>query len=93
MFGLAAEHARDDAVVRDRALADWVRREGAGLPLFVAASQAELAAHVDRSIDDAVERIVERLRTDVRDDVRREIDAHQPVMSRLRRLRRRLPGR
>ncbi|MDU0344438.1 glycosyltransferase [Microbacterium sp. KSW2-29] len=90
MFGLAAEHARDDAVVRDRALADWVRREGVGLPLFVAASQAELAAHVDRSIDRAVERIVERLRTDVRDDVRREIDAHQPVMSRLRRLRRRL---
>ncbi|WP_136587032.1 glycosyltransferase family A protein [Microbacterium hydrothermale] len=90
MFGLAAEHARDDAVVRDRALAAWVRREGAGLPLFVAASQAELAAHVDRSIDRAVERIVERLRAEIASDVRHEIDAHQPVMSRLRRLRRRL---
>ena len=93
MFGLAAEHARDDAVVRDRALAEWVRREGAGLPLLIAASQTELAAHVDRSIVDAVERIVERLRSDIRDDVRREIDAHQPVMSRVRRLRRRFAGR
>lgn len=93
MFSLAAEHARDDTVVRDRALAEWVRREGAGLPLFIAASQAELAARVDRSLDDAVERIVKRLRADIASDVRREIDAHQPVMSRMRRLRRRLGGR
>ncbi|WZH37220.1 MAG: glycosyltransferase family A protein [Microbacterium enclense] len=82
MFGLAAEHARDDAVVRDRALAEWVRREGPGLPLYMASLQTQLAAHVDEA--------VERLRKELRDDLRREIDAHQPLLSRVRRLRRRL---
>ncbi|MDF2990121.1 MAG: glycosyl transferase [Microbacterium sp.] len=82
MFGLAAEHARDDAVVRDRALAEWVRREGPGLPLYMASLQTQLAAHVDEAVD--------RLRAELRADLRREIDAHQPLLSRVRRLRRRL---
>jgi len=81
MFGLAAEHARDDAVVRDRALAEWIHREGAGLPLYMAALQTQLTAHVDAA--------VERLRHELREDLRREIDAHQPLLSRLRRFRRR----
>lgn len=93
MFGLASEHSRDDAVVRDRALSEWVRREGAGLPLYMAAADAEMRAHVDRAVGDAVDRIVNRVREEMRADLRAEIDAHQPVMSRLRALRRRLAGR
>jgi glycosyltransferase involved in cell wall biosynthesis len=85
MFGLAAEHARDDAVVRDRALAEWMHREGPGLPLYLASLQTQLAAHVDEAVD--------RLRAELRDDLRREIDAHQPLLSRVRRLRRRLDRR
>lgn len=85
MFGLAAEHARDDAVVRDRALAEWVQREGAGLPLYMSALQAQLSAQLDG--------VAERLRAEIRDDLRREIDAHQPVLSRLRGWRRRLGRR
>lgn len=81
MFGLAAEHARDDAVVRDRALAEWVHREGPGLPLYISTLHDQLAARIDAAAD--------RLRDEIREDLRREIDAHQPVLSRLRRLRRR----
>lgn len=81
MFQLAAEHSRDDAVVRDRALAEWVAREGAGVPLYLARLQAEVVEHLDRRVDE--------LRAHIRDDLRREIDAHQPVLSRLRRWRRR----
>lgn len=84
MFALTAEHAVDDARVRDRALTEWVRREGDGLPLYLASLQAELIAHIDRRLTEANE----RLRDEIRDDVRREIDGHQPLLSRLRRLRR-----
>lgn len=89
MFALTAEHAADDARVRDRALQEWVRREGAGLPLYLASAHAEMIAHVDRRFDE----LRAGLREDVRGDVRREIDAHQPVLSRLRRLRHRIGGR
>jgi glycosyltransferase involved in cell wall biosynthesis len=85
MFGLAAEHQRDDAIVRDRALAEWVSREGPGLPLYLAAMNDRLTAQIDAS--------VARLRDDIREDVRRELDAHQPLWSRLRRFRRRMKGR
>ncbi|WP_076491914.1 glycosyltransferase [Microbacterium sp. RURRCA19A] len=86
MFALADAHARDDALVRDRALEQWTRREGDGLPLYLAALQHQLIAHLEElSI-----RQSERLRAEIRDDLRREIDAHQPVWSRLRRLRRRV---
>ena len=86
MFALADAHARDDALVRDRALEQWTRREGDGLPLYLAALQHQLIAHLEvLSI-----RQSERLRAEIRDDLRREIDAHQPVWSRLRRLRRRV---
>lgn len=81
MFGLAAEHVRDDALVRDRALAEWVHREGPGLPLYLSALQAQLGAQIEQT--------AERLRADIVAEMRREIDAHQPVLSRLRRLRRR----
>lgn len=85
MFGLAAEHARDDALVRDRALAEWIRREGQGLPLYLAALQTEMLARLDERANESAA----RLRAEIREDLRREIDAHQPLWSRLRRLRRR----
>lgn len=84
MFELAEAHAHDDALVRDRALAEWTRREGEGLPLYLAALQAELLARLDERAEESAA----RLRAEIREDVRREIDAHQPLWSRLRRLRR-----
>lgn len=76
MFGLSAEHARDDRVVRDRALAEWIAREGAGVPLQLAGMEERLRAHIDARFDALAA------------DVGRQIDAHQPVWSRLRRVRR-----
>ncbi|MDQ1083248.1 MULTISPECIES: glycosyltransferase family 2 protein [Microbacterium] len=89
MFALTAEHAADDARVRDRALHEWVRREGTGLPLYLASLHAELLTH----IDETVERAVHRLRAEIAADNRIEIDAHQPLWSRVRRLRRLLGRR
>lgn len=77
MFALDRQHVDDDALVRDRALREWVGANGLGLPLYLAAMEKRLAAHLDES--------VERLRA----QIRHEIDVHQPVASRLRRLRRR----
>ncbi|MDR6199091.1 glycosyltransferase involved in cell wall biosynthesis [Microbacterium sp. SORGH_AS428] len=42
MFALETEHRRDDAVVRDRALQEWIERNGVGLPLMIAGEFAEL---------------------------------------------------
>lgn len=81
MFALEGNHAEDDAVVRDRELAAWVSTNGTGLPLYLAAIEKRLSARIDASAD--------RLRQQIRDD----IDAHQPIASRLRRLRRRLGRR
>lgn len=89
MFALTEAHAADDARVRDRALAEWVRREGDGLPLYLASLHAETVEHIDARID----QLERTLRARMQDDLRREIDAHQPVLSRLRRLRRRLGRR
>lgn len=85
MFALADAHARDDSLVRDRALAEWTRREGEGLPLYLAGLQEQLLAR----LDERAEAHAARLRAEIREDVRHEIDAHQPLWSRLRRLRRR----
>lgn len=89
MFALTEEHAVDDARVRDRALTEWVRREGDGLPLYLVSLHAETLAHIDTR----VEELGRDLRARIRDDLRHEVDAHQPVWSRLRRLRRRLGRR
>ena len=85
MFALTEAHAVDDARVRDRALAEWVRREGPGLPLYMASLHAELKAHVDRRF--------EEVSAGLRHDLRSELDAHQPFWSRMRRLRRGLRRR
>ncbi|KSU54045.1 glycosyltransferase [Microbacterium enclense] len=89
MFALTEEHRVDDARVRDRALSEWVRREGAGMPLYMASLHAETIAH----IDETVERAVRRLRAEIASDNRVEIDAHQPLWSRVRRIRRLLGRR
>ena len=81
MFALEDRHAEDDALVRDRELAAWTSANGMGLPLYLAGVERRLTDHVDASAD--------RLRTQIRAD----IDSHQPIASRLRRLRRRLGGR
>ncbi|MBB3156760.1 glycosyltransferase involved in cell wall biosynthesis [Microbacterium proteolyticum] len=89
MFALTEEHAADDARVRDRSLAEWVRREGDGLPLYLASLHEETARHIDARVDE----LERTLRARIQDDLRRELDAHQPVWSRLRRLRRRVGRR
>jgi len=89
MFALTEAHAVDDARVRDRALAEWIGREGDGLPLYLAALQAELKAHVDERLAESAARV----RAEIRDDLRHELDAHQPLWSRVRRLRRRISRR
>lgn len=81
MFALENRHAEDDALVRDRELAAWTSANGVGLPLYLAGMERRLVNHVDASAD--------RLREQIRAD----IDSHQPIASRLRRLRRRLGGR
>ncbi|MFG6403858.1 glycosyltransferase family 2 protein [Microbacterium sp. P04] len=82
MFDLASEHRRDDQLVRDRALAEWVEREGLGLPLYLAGMEARLLER----LDELDRRLNEQDRA-LLDGIRHEIDAHQPVMSRMRRLR------
>lgn len=89
MFALTEAHAVDDARVRDRALAEWIGREGDGLPLYLAALHTELTAHIDGRLA----RTAARMREEIRDDLRHELDAHQPLWSRLRRLRRRIVRR
>lgn len=77
MFDLHAEHARDDRIVRDRELAAWIARDGAGLPLQLAGIEERLRGHIDARFDALTAHVA------------RQIDEHQPVWSRLRRLRRR----
>ncbi|KQM40689.1 glycosyltransferase family 2 protein [Microbacterium sp. Leaf203] len=89
MFALTEVHAVDDGRVRDRALAEWIGREGDGLPLYLAALQAELKAHVDERLAESAARV----RAEIRNDLRHELDAHQPLWSRVRRLRRRISRR
>lgn len=81
MFGLRDEHRAADALVRDRELARWVRDNGAGLPLYLASLEQRLVHRLDEGL------------ASQRDHLRAEIDAHQPILSRLRRLRRRMRDR
>lgn len=76
MFELAAEHARDDQIVRDRALRAWVAENGIGLPLYI--------AQVEKRLRDEFAVALERHRHEVVD----EIYARHPVWRTLRRLRR-----
>ncbi|WP_375384719.1 glycosyltransferase family 2 protein [uncultured Microbacterium sp.] len=82
MTALGHLHDRDDLIIRDRKLREWVAVNGAGLPLYI----ADLERRIRRDLRQEIENALERQRADIRAD----IDSHQPVWSRLRRLRRRL---
>lgn len=81
MFALASEHSRDDALVRDRALAEWIAKNGTGVPLQIAAMEKRLREDFAREL--AVN--LERQRHEIVD----EIYARHPLWRRLRKLRRR----
>ena len=74
MFALGDRHTHDDLLVRDRALAEWISRNGAGLPLYMALIERRLGETVRREFD----------------TLRRENAALHPVWSRIRDLWRRL---
>lgn len=82
MFVLEHLHERDDLIVRDRELRSWVATNGPGLPLYLAAMERRIVAEVRAELAFAAERNQHALR--------HEIDAHQPIWSRLRRLRQRM---
>lgn len=82
MFELEHLHDRDDLAVRDRELRAWVAKNGAGLPLYLADMERRIRADVTREIAEAF--------AQQRADIRADIDAHQPIWSRLRRIRARL---
>jgi len=77
MFELAAEHARDDLAVRDRALREWVAVNGAGLPLYIASVEKRIRADMAEHLAGLPDRIVEMAH------------ARHPLWRRLARLRRR----
>lgn len=82
MFALGHLHDRDDVAVRERELKAWVAANGPGLPLYL--------AHMERRIrEDVLGEVRAGFDRQLR-DIRAEIDAHQPLWSRLRRLRRAL---
>ncbi|BDI21624.1 hypothetical protein L3i23_04000 [Herbiconiux sp. L3-i23] len=61
MFELSGEHARDDAVVRDRALAQWIDEHGTALPLAIAASERRLGERIEE-LDKRYTNLVNQLR-------------------------------
>lgn len=78
MFALGEQHSRDDMLVRDRALTEWVAENGPGLPLYM--------AYVERRISEEVRSEIATLRRDLLHELR----VLHPFLSRLRRLKRRL---
>ncbi len=80
MFALEDRHAEDDALVRDRELAAWTSANGMGLPLYLAGWRGGWQITSMRR-PTACER--RSAQTSI---------PHQPIASRLRRLRRRLGG-
>lgn len=50
MFEIAAQHEHDDAVVRDRALREWVAENGPGLPLYIAGVERRILDEVQRML-------------------------------------------
>lgn len=81
MFELADQHLRDDLTVRDRALRGWVADNGIGLPLYIGLMERELRETMERRLDDNRDRIIAY------------IDQMHPVMSRVRRVARRIRER
>ena len=85
MFALEHLHDRDDMIVRDRELRAWVADNGAGLPLYLGAMERRIVAELRSEVES-----LRREQHEQRAAIRADIDAHQPIWSRLRRLRRRM---
>lgn len=81
MFELAGAHGRDDLLVRDRALREWVEAQGPGLPLYIALVETRLREEFSRELASQLER--------QRRDIVTEIFDRHPLWRRLRSLRRR----
>ena len=77
MFELAAEHARDDLVVRDRALREWTAHNGPGLPLYIASVEKRIRAELGAQIADLPSKVAD------------EVYSRHPFWRRIARLRRR----
>ncbi|WP_243226984.1 glycosyltransferase family A protein [Microbacterium sp. CIAB417] len=85
MFELAGAHERDDAAVRDAALRAWVAKNGAGVPLYLAAMERRLREEFARELEAQLARQREEIVTAIYD--------RHPLWRRLRRLRRGHAGR
>lgn len=79
MFELAGKHEQDDLAVRNRELQEWVRANGAGLPLYIALVEKRIREDLTRELTARLERQVH--------EIVDEIYARHPVWRRLRRLR------
>lgn len=77
MFEIAALHDRDDELVRDAALREWVATNGPGLPLYIAAVERRLSNLLREEMAAQRSRMVS------------ELYAQHPLWRRLRALRRR----
>ena len=77
MFEIAALHDRDDELVRDAALREWVASNGPGLPLYIAAVERRLSNLLREEMAAQRSRMVS------------ELYAQHPLWRRLRALRRR----
>lgn len=82
MFELSAEHVRDDAIVRDRALARWIAENGPALPLYIASVEERILDETQRILNET-----ERMLDEQRRRIVVEICDRHPIWRRLRRLR------
>ncbi|PZU46368.1 MAG: glycosyl transferase [Microbacterium sp.] len=82
MFGLAFQHERDDAAVRDRALAEWVGSNGLALPLYIASVEKRLQAEFSRELSVSLAR--------QREEIVALVHERHPLWRRLRSIRARL---
>lgn len=84
IFALASEHARDDAVVRDRALSKWVAENGLAVPLYVGSVEKRLRHEFATELSVQLEQ--------QRHQIVATMYEQHPVWRRLRSLRARLTG-
>jgi glycosyltransferase involved in cell wall biosynthesis len=77
MFELASQHERDDWLIRDRALRQWVVENGPGLPLYIASVEKRIRADFAVALERHAEVVVG------------ELLSRHPIWRRLARLKRR----
>ncbi|MBN9178753.1 MAG: glycosyltransferase family 2 protein [Microbacterium sp.] len=79
MFELASEHARDDAIVRDRALSRWIADNDLALPLYIGSVEKRLRHEFSVELASQLER--------QRHEIVGSMYDHHPLWRRLRKLR------